>query len=115
MFIKFVIFMQGIQLCTSIKNTITTFTNLHSTLEKPLIKSNGILICILLETMKNISYIYQKNHIKMDKLLTDIIQYFEYLCLSIITEVKVRMFLSTIYVLMFYPYNVYKYNIYKII
>lgn len=66
-----------------------TFTNLHSTLGKPLIKSNVMLISNLLETMKNIGYVYQKNHIAMDKLITDIIQYYEFLCLSIINEVKV--------------------------
>jgi len=67
-----------------------TFTNLHSTLGKPLIKSNVMLICKLLETMKNIGYIYQKHHISMEKLVTDIIQYYEFLCLSIIGNVKVR-------------------------
>jgi len=71
--------------------------NLHSTLGKPLIKSNVILICRLIETMKNIGYIYQKNHIVMDKLITDIIQYFEYLCLSIIGQVKVRIFMLNMY------------------
>ncbi|CAI6354546.1 unnamed protein product [Macrosiphum euphorbiae] len=80
---------EGIQLCTSIKNTVITLMNLHSTLGKPLIKSNVILICRLIETMKNIGYIYQKNHIVMDKLITDIIQYFEFLCLSIIGQVKI--------------------------
>ncbi|VVC44144.1 Hypothetical protein CINCED_3A019506 [Cinara cedri] len=79
----------GIQLCTSIKNTIITFTNLHSILGKPLIKSNVILICRLLETLKNIGYVYQKNHIVMDKLIMDIVQYLEYLCLSIINEAKI--------------------------
>lgn len=69
------------------------FTNLHSTLEKPLIKSNVMLICKLLETMKNIGYIYQKHHISMKKLVADIIQYYEFLCLSIIGDVKVRTFL----------------------
>lgn len=67
-----------------------TFTNLHSTLEKPLTKSNVMLICNLLETVKNIGYVYHKNHIAMDKLITDIIQYLEFLCLTIIGEVKVR-------------------------
>ncbi|XP_025203475.1 WASH complex subunit 4 isoform X2 [Melanaphis sacchari] len=80
---------EGIQLCTSIKNTIITLMNLHSTLSKPLIKSNVVLICRLIETMKNIGYIYQNNHIVMDKLITDIIQYFEFLCLSIIGQVKI--------------------------
>lgn len=90
--IVFVKILQGIQICTSIKNTIITFTNLHSTLGKPLMKSNVVLICRLLETMKNIGYVYQKNRIVMDKLITDIIQYLEFLCLSIINEVKVRIF-----------------------
>lgn len=76
-----------------------TLMNLHSTLGKPLIKSNVILICRLIETMKNFGYIYQKNHIAMDKLITDIIQYFEFLCLSIIGQVKVRTFILNIYVL----------------
>lgn len=67
-----------------------TFTNLHRTLGKPLIKSNVMLICKLLETMKNIGYVYQKHHISMEKLLTDIIQYYEFLCLSIISDVKVK-------------------------
>lgn len=66
------------------------FTNLHSTLGKPLIKSYAILLYRLLETMKNIGYIYQKNYIFMYKLIMDTIQYFEFLCLSIIEEVKVR-------------------------
>lgn len=79
-------------MCTSIKKTITTFTNLHSTLGKPLIKSNVILLCRLLETMKNIGYVYQKNYILMNKMIMDIIQYFEFLCLCIIEEVKVRFF-----------------------
>eukprot|EP00102_Acyrthosiphon_pisum_P025924 XP_016663134.1 PREDICTED: WASH complex subunit 7-like [Acyrthosiphon pisum] len=48
-------------------------------------------MCRLIESMKNIGYIYQKNHIVvMDKLKTDIIQYFEFLCLSIIGQVKVN-------------------------
>lgn len=83
-------------MCTSIKNTIITLMNLHSTLGKPLIKSNVILICRLIETMKNISFVYQNNHIVMDKLITDIIQYFEFLCLSIIGQVKVRIFILNI-------------------
>lgn len=56
-----------------------------------------MLICRLLETLKNISYVYQKNHIKMNKLITDMIQYFEFLCLTVIGEVKVRIY--------FYDYN----------
>lgn len=77
----------------SIKHTIMTFTNLHSTLGKPIIKSNVIVICRLLETMKNIGYVYQKNHIKMNKLIIDMIQCFEFECLSIIGEVKVSVIL----------------------
>lgn len=50
-----------------------------------------MLICKLLETLKNISYFYQKNHIKMNKLITDMIQYYEFLCLTIIGEAKVSI------------------------
>lgn len=101
--------------------------NLHSTLGKPLIKSNVILICRLIETMKNIGYIYQKNHIVMDKLITDIIQYFEFLCLSIIGQVKVRVVILNIFALIilyrllthntfyYYSFNHYRYILFLVI
>lgn len=54
--------------------------------------------------MKNISYVYQKNHILMNKIITDIIQYLEFVCLSIINEAKVRIFLIN----PFYPYLYYE-------
>ncbi|XP_050529563.1 WASH complex subunit 4 isoform X2 [Daktulosphaira vitifoliae] len=79
---------EGVQLCFFIKNVIITFTNLHSTLGRPLTKSNVILVCQLFETLNNIGYIFHKNHIKTSKLITDIVQYLEHRCLSIIGEVK---------------------------
>lgn len=69
---------------------------MHSALGKPLIKSNVVLICRLFETLKNIGYFYQKNHILMDKLITDIIQQLECSCLSIIADVKVSLYLLSI-------------------
>lgn len=81
----------------SIKNTLMTFTNLHSTLGKPIIKSNVASICKLLQIMKDINYVYQRDHIKMNKLITDMIQYFEFLCLTIIGEAKVSICIYNYY------------------
>lgn len=52
--------------------------------------------------MKNIDYVYKNNQIKIAKLIADIIQYLEYMCLSIINNVKVRVFINHFSVVIFF-------------
>lgn len=78
----------GISLSGKIKRILINITNLHYTLNKPIVKNNVIYICKLAESLKFIEHSFQSNFIHICKIFNKIISFQQYQCLALLSNIK---------------------------
>ncbi|XP_059091068.1 WASH complex subunit 4-like [Tigriopus californicus] len=86
--------LQGIQLASTIRGTVSLMLNVHGKLSAPLTKSSVISLCTMLEMLKAIEYVYQRHMLSILDVINHANQHRSVMIITILGKAK-RVLLST--------------------
>ncbi|TRY70485.1 hypothetical protein TCAL_05419 [Tigriopus californicus] len=86
--------LQGIQLASTIRGTVSLMLNVHGKLSAPLTKSSVISLCTMLEMLKAIEYVYQRHMLSILDVINHANQHRSVMIITILGKAKELQALS---------------------